>query len=190
MWVDSKTAADVFGVKYDALVKSVKRAEKQGKKFCTIKPNILSFIYVKGIGRGGKILQIWLDKIPAKENSNEFLAGIWECDPNEAKENSNEAEICSNKTLATKDTKGESNENIKHTRTSRAFAKQGLCCNLASTQWQGEHKSSKAWQEDTAKETSLEQKSSEGSVNDEKNKANLEEIRNPHISSSKHNNAD
>ncbi|EGK8192557.1 transposase [Campylobacter fetus] len=190
MWVDSKTAADVFGVKYDALVKSVKRAEKQGKKFCTIKPNILSFIYVKGIGRGGKILQIWLDKIPAKENSNEFLAGIWECDPNEAKENSNEAEICSNKTLATKDTKGESNENIKHTRTSRAFAKQGLCCNLASTQWQGEHKSSKAWQEDTAKETSLEQKSSEGSVNDEKNKANLEEIRNPHISSGKRDNAD
>lgn len=61
MWVDSKTAADVLGVKYDALVKSVKRAEKQGKKFCTIKPNILSFIYNDGIGRGGKVLQIWLD---------------------------------------------------------------------------------------------------------------------------------
>ncbi|MEE3694652.1 helix-turn-helix domain-containing protein [Campylobacter sp. CLAX-22107-21] len=61
MWVDSKTAADVLGVKYDALVKSVKRAEKQGKKFCTIKPNILSFIYSDGIGRGGKSLQIWLD---------------------------------------------------------------------------------------------------------------------------------
>ncbi|WKW23604.1 hypothetical protein [Campylobacter fetus] len=86
--------------------------------------------------------------------------------------------------------KGYNIEDISDTRTSRAFAKQGLCCNLASTQWQGEHKSSKAWQEDTAKETSLEPKSSEGSVNDEKNKANLEEIRNPHISSGKHNNAD
>ncbi|WP_086321690.1 DDE-type integrase/transposase/recombinase [Campylobacter devanensis] len=61
MWIDSKSAADVLGVKYDALVKSVKRAEKQGKKFCTIKPNILSFIYSDGIGRGGKSLQIWLD---------------------------------------------------------------------------------------------------------------------------------
>lgn len=68
MWVDSKTAADVFGVKYDALVKSVKRAEKQGKKFCTIKPNILSFIYVEGIGRGGKVLQIWLDDEIEREN--------------------------------------------------------------------------------------------------------------------------
>ncbi|CUU88614.1 bacteriophage DNA transposition protein A%2C putative [Campylobacter hyointestinalis subsp. hyointestinalis] len=187
MWVDSKTAADVLGVKYDALVKSVKRAEKQGKKFCTIKPNILSFIYVKGIGRGGKILQIWLDKIPAKENSNEFLAGIWECDPNEAKENSNEflagiwecdpneakensneAEIWSNKTLATKDTKGDSNESFSDTRTNRAFTEQGLQGGSLCRAWQGEYKSSKDWQEDTTKETSLEPKSHKGSVNDEK----------------------
>ncbi|EAJ5705299.1 hypothetical protein CX801_09320, partial [Campylobacter fetus] len=134
MWVDSKTAADVFGVKYDALVKSVKRAEKQGKKFCTIKPNILSFIYVKGIGRGGKVLQIWLDE----QSENKLI------------------------------NKGYNIEDIKHTRTSRAFAKQGLCCNPVSAQWQGEYKSSKDWQEDTTKETSPQPKSHKGSINDEK----------------------
>ena len=61
MWVNSKQAAEILGVKYDALAKSVKRAEKTGKKFCTIKPNILGFSYTDGIGRGGKTLQIWID---------------------------------------------------------------------------------------------------------------------------------
>ena len=61
MWVNSKQAAEILGVKYDALAKSVKRAEKIGKKFCTIKPNILGFSYTDGIGRGGKTLQIWID---------------------------------------------------------------------------------------------------------------------------------
>ncbi|WKW25741.1 DDE-type integrase/transposase/recombinase [Campylobacter fetus] len=143
MWVDSKTAADVFGVKYDALVKSVKRAEKQGKKFCTINGKILPFKRINGSrgGSSGKVLQIWLDE----QSENKLIS------------------------------KGYNIEDISDTRTSRAFAKQGLCCNLASTQWQGEHKSSKAWQEDTAKETSLEPKSSEGSVNDEKyNKTSYE----------------
>ncbi|WKW27814.1 hypothetical protein IXZ24_04460 [Campylobacter fetus subsp. venerealis bv. intermedius] len=126
MWVDSKTAADVFGVKYDALVKSVKRAEKQGKKFCTINGKILPFKRINGSrgGSSGKVLQIWLDE----QSENKLIS------------------------------KGYNIEDISDTRTSRAFAKQGLCCNLASTQWQGEHKSSKAWQEDTAKETSLEPK--------------------------------
>ncbi|WKW21976.1 hypothetical protein [Campylobacter fetus] len=157
MWVDSKTAAAVLGVKYDALQKATRRSEKSGKKFCTIKFHKLYFEYINGRGgSSGKVLQIWLDE----QSENKLIS------------------------------KGYNIEDISDTRTSRAFAKQGLCCNLASTQWQGEHKSSKAWQEDTAKETSLEPKSSEGSVNDEKNKANLEEIRNPHISSGKHNNAD
>lgn len=63
MWIDSKTAAGVFGVKYDALVKSVKRAEKQGKKFCTINGKILPFKHINGSrgGSSGKVLQIWLD---------------------------------------------------------------------------------------------------------------------------------
>ncbi|WP_158004920.1 hypothetical protein, partial [Campylobacter fetus] len=164
MWVDSKTAAGVLGVKYDALQKATRRSEKSGKKFCTIKFHKLYFKYINGRGgASGKTLQIWLDKIPAKENSNEFLAGIWECDPNEAKENSNEAEIWSNKTLATKDTKGESNENIKHTRTNRIFEKQGLQGGSLCRAWQGEYKSSKDWQEDTTKETSPQPKSHKGS---------------------------
>ncbi|WKW20592.1 DDE-type integrase/transposase/recombinase [Campylobacter fetus] len=231
MWVDSKTAAGALGVSNKSVEKACLRATKANKKICKIKSHICNFIYVDGIGRGGKVLQIWLDEIPAKENSNEFLAGIW-----------------SNK--ATKDIKGESSESFSDTRTSRAFAKQGLRCDPVSTQWQGEYKSSKDRQEDTTKETSLEPKSSEGSVNDEKysktsyktqeesldkssqnrtiadiglpcvvgtsvfanfsgglattlkvhkeketindkeNKANLQEIRNPHISSGKCDNAD
>ncbi|EAJ5705268.1 hypothetical protein CX801_09140, partial [Campylobacter fetus] len=165
MWVDSKTAAGALGVSNKSVEKACLRATKANKKICKIKSHICNFIYADGIGRGGKVLQIWLDKIPAKENSNEFLAGIWECDPNEAKENSNEAGIWSNK--ATKDTKGESNENIKHTRTNRAFAKQGLQGGSLCRAWQGEDKSSKDRQDDTTKETSPQPKSSEGSVNDE-----------------------
>ena len=61
MWVTSKHAAKILSVKYDALMKAAKRAEKAGKKFCSIKPNILCFTYTDGIGRGGKTLQIWID---------------------------------------------------------------------------------------------------------------------------------
>ena len=62
MWVNSRVAAEILAIKYDALVKAVKRAEKSGKKFCSIKPNILGFMYIDGIGRGGKTLQIWIDE--------------------------------------------------------------------------------------------------------------------------------
>ncbi|MGX7835541.1 hypothetical protein ACWKSR_10365, partial [Campylobacter fetus subsp. venerealis] len=137
----------VFGVKYDALVKSVKRAEKQGKKFCTIKPNILSFIYVEGIGRGGKVLQIWVD-----EQSDKSNAGVY----GSAKK----------KSEATKDTnKGANNENISNTAINGFLGAKGLQGSSICETRQGEYQSSKAWQEDTAKETSLEPKSSEGSVN-------------------------
>ena len=61
MWVTSKHAAKILSVKYDALMKAAKRAEKAGKKFCSIKPNILCFTYTDGVGRGGKTLQIWID---------------------------------------------------------------------------------------------------------------------------------
>ncbi|WP_462104318.1 hypothetical protein [Campylobacter concisus] len=76
MWVSSKQAAEVLGVKYDALMKAIKRAEQAGKKICSIKPNILSFIYTDGIGRGGKTLQIWIDDAvinddPSKKESDD-----------------------------------------------------------------------------------------------------------------------
>ena len=61
MWVNSKTAAEILSVKYDTFMKAVKRAEQTGKKICLLKPNILGFTYIDGVGRGGKVLQIWLD---------------------------------------------------------------------------------------------------------------------------------
>ena len=71
MWVSSKQAAEVLGVKYDALMKAIKRAEQAGKKICSIKPNILSFIYTDGIGRGGKTLQIWIDDAVTNNDLNQ-----------------------------------------------------------------------------------------------------------------------
>ena len=59
MWVNSKTAAAVLSVKYDTLQKATNRAIKQGKNFCVVKPNILGIQYSNGIGRGGKVLQIY-----------------------------------------------------------------------------------------------------------------------------------
>lgn len=62
MWVNSKVAAEILGVKYDALQKAIKRAVNSDKKFCLIKFNILYFNYIDGRGgASGKILQIWLD---------------------------------------------------------------------------------------------------------------------------------
>lgn len=72
MWVNSKQAAEILGVKYDALAKSVKRAEKTGKKICTIKPNILGFSYTDGVGRGGKTLQIWIDDDLINDKNSEI----------------------------------------------------------------------------------------------------------------------
>ena len=62
MWVNSKVAADFFCVSDRAIQKSVLKASQQGKKFCSIKSNILNFIYIDGIGRGGRTLQIWIDE--------------------------------------------------------------------------------------------------------------------------------
>lgn len=62
MWVNSRVAADFFGVSDRAIQKSVLKASQQGKKICSIKSNILNFIYIDGIGRGGRTLQIWIDE--------------------------------------------------------------------------------------------------------------------------------
>ena len=63
MWVDSKSAASLLHIKYDALQKAINRAQKKDKKFCFTKCNILHFRIVTQAqrGRGGKVLQIWLD---------------------------------------------------------------------------------------------------------------------------------
>lgn len=68
MWVDSKNAAEILGVKYDAVQKATNRASKTGKKFCSVKSNILYFSYSEGRGgASGKTLQIWLDDEIVKE---------------------------------------------------------------------------------------------------------------------------
>lgn len=72
MWVSSKAATEVLGLKYDTLVKAVKRAENNGKKFCSIKGKILPFNKVDGNigGASGKVLQIWIDdNLSGDENS-------------------------------------------------------------------------------------------------------------------------
>ena len=63
MWVDSKSAASLLHIKYDALQKAINRAQKKDKKFCFTKCNILHFRIVTQAqrSRGGKTLQIWLD---------------------------------------------------------------------------------------------------------------------------------
>lgn len=62
MWVNSKVAAEILGVKYDTLQKATRRALNHHKKFCSIKFNMLYFNYITGRGgNSGKILQIWID---------------------------------------------------------------------------------------------------------------------------------
>ena len=62
MWVNSRVTAEIFGVSDRAIQKSVLKASQQGKKICSIKSNILNFIYIDGIGRGGKTLRIDIDE--------------------------------------------------------------------------------------------------------------------------------
>ena len=61
MWVTSKTAAAVFAINNKSVEKSAFRAVKQGKNFCSLRSHKCDFHYSDGIGRGGKVLQIWID---------------------------------------------------------------------------------------------------------------------------------
>ena len=72
MWVNSKQAAEILGVKYETIKKATQRAEKSGKKFCSIGCNISHFTYTDGIGRGGKTLQIWIDDDLINDKSSEI----------------------------------------------------------------------------------------------------------------------
>lgn len=96
MWVNSKRAAEILGVSDRALQKSTKLASQKGKKFCSVKHNILCFIYTDGVGRGGKTLQIWID--------DNLING----ENGEISQQSAPAPICSDERYRIK---GESNEN-------------------------------------------------------------------------------
>ena len=72
MWVNSKQAAEILGVNYETIKKATQRAEKSGKKFCSIGCNISHFNYTDGIGRGGKTLQIWIDDDLINDKNSEI----------------------------------------------------------------------------------------------------------------------
>lgn len=61
MWLDSKSAALVLGISNKSVEKTCFRAAKTNKIFCKLKSHICNFKYIFGVGRGGKVLQIWLD---------------------------------------------------------------------------------------------------------------------------------
>lgn len=63
MWVNSKQAAEFLRVKYETIKKTTQRAEKAGKKICTINGQNCLFSRINGNvgGAAGKTLQIWID---------------------------------------------------------------------------------------------------------------------------------
>lgn len=72
MWVSSRAATEILGVKYELLRKAAWRAEKQSKKFCSIRGHICHFTYTNGVGRGGKTLQIWIDDNLINDENSEI----------------------------------------------------------------------------------------------------------------------
>lgn len=72
-WISSKEFAKLHGCNIEGLLKSIKRADILGKKFCTLKGKILPFKYTNGIGRGGKVLQIWSEPFASEAEADEFI---------------------------------------------------------------------------------------------------------------------
>lgn len=234
MYIETKTAAFVFGVSDRALQIAVKR---NSDRYEYIKINAGTK------SRGGIKL---LFKVSIGELKVALKSGKIDADINIWQLEENEWVVSKFGDLL----EGDSNEYISDTRTNRTFEKQGLRGGSLCRAWQGEYQGSKDWQDDTTKETSPQPKSHKGSINDEKynktllfaqeesldkssqnktiadiglpcvvgtsvfanfsgglattlkvhkeketindekNKANLQEIRNPHISSGKRDNAD
>ena len=58
-WISSKEFVNRFSLNKKSLEKACFRANLSNKKICLFKHNILCFMYSSGVGRGGKILQIW-----------------------------------------------------------------------------------------------------------------------------------
>lgn len=69
MWVSSREFAEFFNINKKSLEKACFRANQKGKKICTFRHNIICFIYAKGIGYAGKILQIWSKPLSKEEAS-------------------------------------------------------------------------------------------------------------------------
>lgn len=74
MWVNSKQAAEFLRVKYETIKKTTQRAEKAGKKFCTINGQNCLFSRISGNvgGASGKTLQIWIDDDLINDKNSEI----------------------------------------------------------------------------------------------------------------------
>ena len=72
-WLSSREFAKLYGYKYEALKKACIRAYKAGKNFCNIKCIKIHFTYTKGIGRGGKVLQIWSEPFSSEAEAEAFI---------------------------------------------------------------------------------------------------------------------
>ena len=74
MWVSSAEFAVKFGFNKKSLEKSCFRASKVGKKICTLKSNILVFVYSHGVGGySGKVLKIWDKPFESERDAELFL---------------------------------------------------------------------------------------------------------------------
>lgn len=74
MWVNSKQAAEFLRVKYETIKKTTQRAEKAGKKICTINGQNCLFSRINGNvgGAAGKTLQIWIDDDLINDKNSEI----------------------------------------------------------------------------------------------------------------------
>lgn len=68
-WISSKEFAESGNIGIQGLLKAIKRYSSMNKKICQVKGKILPFKYIDGIGRGGKILQIWSKPLSKEEAS-------------------------------------------------------------------------------------------------------------------------
>ena len=76
MWISSKEFAELHDYNYEALKKTCVRAYKRGKKICKLKSNIIHFSYTNGIGRGGKVLQIWSEPFASEKEAECFIISM------------------------------------------------------------------------------------------------------------------
>ncbi|WP_104692296.1 hypothetical protein [Helicobacter muridarum] len=72
-WLSSKEFALQNNIVKKSLEKACFRAKQRGKEFCTLKGKILPFIYINGIGRGGKVLRIWSEPFNSEAEAEEFI---------------------------------------------------------------------------------------------------------------------
>ncbi|RAZ53561.1 DDE-type integrase/transposase/recombinase [Campylobacter hyointestinalis] len=254
MWVNSKEAAAILGLNLRKLQRCAAKAESSCQKILTINTKNISYLYTDGIGRGGKVLQIWLDeqsqKLIDKGDSSEsfsdtrtnraFTEQGLRCDPisaqwqGEYKSSKDWQEDTTKETSPQpKSHKGSVNDE-KYNKTSYETQEERLDISSQNRTIADresvigadirENRANKAnlvidkWGKSDGKNsisgnfcnihnmggfavdidnsgvcvgvTSDNRREISKDINDKENKANLQEIRNSHISSSKHNNAD